>query len=38
MEEITKLKAECYDILAQIQQLQQLLQEKSQKIAELEKK
>lgn len=35
MDEITKLKAEAYDIFAQIQALQQMLAEKNQKIAEI---
>ncbi len=35
MEEITKLKAEAYDIFAQIQALQQLLAEKNQKINDI---
>lgn len=34
MDEITKLKSEAYDILAQIQELQRLLEEKNQKIRE----
>jgi len=38
MSEINDLKAKCYDILAQIQQLQQLLAEKNQQIAELQAK
>lgn len=32
MDEITKLKAEAYDIVAQIQQLQRLLEEKNKRI------
>lgn len=35
MSEIKDLKSECYDIFAQIQILQNALQEKNQRIAEL---
>lgn len=35
MEEITKLKAEVYDLLAQQEHIQRLLQEKNQEIAKL---
>ena len=38
MEEITKLKAESFDILATIQQLQERLQQNNQKIVELSQK
>jgi septal ring factor EnvC (AmiA/AmiB activator) len=33
--ELRDLKAECYDIFAQIQTLQNILQEKNQRIADL---
>ena len=36
MSEIKDLKSECYDILVQIQQLQQLLAEKNQQIAQVQ--
>lgn len=35
MDEITKLKAECYDIVANIQQLQGLLEQKNRELAKL---
>lgn len=34
MDEITKLKAEAYDLVAKIQQFQQLLEEKNQQIVQ----
>lgn len=33
MDDLTRLKAEAYDLVAQIQQLQRLLDEKNQQIA-----
>lgn len=38
MDEITKLKAEVYDLLAQQQRVSELLQEKNRQIMELFKK
>lgn len=38
MEEITKLKAEVYDLLAQQEQIQHILRQKNQHIAELQSK
>jgi uncharacterized protein (DUF3084 family) len=35
MDELTRLKAEAYDLVAQIQQLQRMLDEKNQQIAAL---